>query len=248
MTDLEFIKKIEELKKIKPRKDWVILTKRQILTQEPAYRDRVSVFSGLISYFRLAFRIALGPAFKPALATIVFFGILLTGAFGLSQNALPGDLLYSLKRVAEKGQAFLAPDAEKPQVQLGIANKRLEELAEVAQTNQTQKLSPAIDEFQASASQAAKNLQEPQKLTKEIVQETKKIEENKTKIESLGVLIGDSEELDDALSQLVDREIKALEKATLTEEQAKTLEEAKIDYEKGDFSAALEKILLASSR
>jgi vacuolar-type H+-ATPase subunit I/STV1 len=241
MTDLEFIKKIEELKKIKPRKDWVILTKKELFRGEVlTERARFSVFEIFPRLFH--------PYYKYALATIVLFGLLITGAFGLSQNALPGDLLYSLKRVSEKGQAFLAPEAEKPQVQLEITNKRLEELATVAQTNQTQKLSPAINEFQASASQAAKNLQEPQKLTKEIVQETKKIEENKTKIESLGVIIGDSEELDNALSQLVDREIKALEKATLTEDQAKTLAEAKIDYENNDFSAALEKILLASSR
>jgi len=64
----------------------------------------------------------------------------------------------------------------------------------------------------------------------------------------LGVVIGESEELDNALSQLVGREIKDLKNRTLTEDQEKLLAEAKEDFEAGNFNEALEKIWLLSNQ
>ena len=79
-----------------------------------------------------------------------------------------------------------------------------------------------------------------------IVVGTQKLEENKQKVESLGVVVGETKELDNAISQLVKREIKDLESRTLTEKQQKLLEGAKEDYERGNYSLALEKILFLS--
>lgn len=241
MTEKELIRQIQTLKQIKPRKDWVVLTKRELFRDElPFYRGRASV---ILEIFPWLFR-----HYKPALATFVFLGILIIAAFIFAQNALPGDSLYSLKRISEEGRIVFVSETDKPKAQLELANKRLEELTKVAETKQTQKLASAIEEFQASASQAAKDLKKPKKITQEIIDQTKKLEENKQKVEALGVLIGETKEFDNALSQLVETEIKDLENQILSEEKAELLEQAKEDFEVGNFSGALEKVWLISNQ
>lgn len=236
MTEADLIKKIQELKQIKPRKDWVILTKSQILGQEPKM--------GWASILEVFPRFLFQP--KPAFATLIILGALV-GTFGLAQNSLPGDFMYSLKRVAEKGQAVFVSEIEKPKAQLELVNKRLEELTKIAETNRVKNIAPALEEYQASASQAAKEITKAkQPDVKEIVQQTKKLEENKQKIEALGIVVGETEELDNAVVQLAEREIKDLENRILTEKQEELLTEAKQDFETGNFASALEKILLLS--
>lgn len=233
MTESELIKKIRQLSEIKPRKDWVLLTKSRILglSSQPE-REKISVFTVLKGLF-----------FQPRMAFVlpVVLGLFIA-AFTFAQNSLPGDLLYPLKRIAEKGQALFVSEAERPTAQLELANRRLEELTKIAEQNQTPKLAPALDEFQKSAAVAAQNLKKPQKITREVVDETKKFLENKEKAEaSLGAAIG-GEELDDALSQTVENAIKELEKQTPTENQEKLLKEAKEDFSSGNLTGALDKI------
>ncbi|OGZ18639.1 MAG: hypothetical protein A2Z68_01410 [Candidatus Nealsonbacteria bacterium RBG_13_38_11] len=127
--------------------------------------------------------------------------------------------------------------------QLELTNKRLEELTRIAENNQTPKLAPAINEFQKSAAETAKNLKDPQKITKEVIDETKKLLENKEKAEALGVVIGETEELDDATRKVIESQIEDLEERSLTDEQKQTLETAKLNLEEGNLSQALEKVL-----
>ena len=240
MTEKELVGKIRLLRQIKPRKDWVVLTKNQILGEEPTYRDRVSAI--LEVFPRIIF------GYKPAFVSLVVVFILF-GLFVSAQNSLPGDPLYSLKRISEKTRAVFVSEDEESQYRLEMANKRLEELVKIAQVNQVKKLAPAIEEYQASAAKAAQNLKKTKNSQelKEIVQQTKKLEENKQKVEALGVVIGEETEgLENALSQLVEREIKDLENRTLTEAQQKLLETAEADFEAGNYSQALGKILLLS--
>ena len=222
MTESDLVKKIQELKKIRPSQDWAVLTKSQILGQEP--------------------KVLFFPFLKPVLATVTAFGILF-GIFSLAQNSLPGDLLYSIKKIAEKGQAVFVSEEEKPAFQLKLANERLEELTKAPARN----LAPTLSEFQASVFQAAKEIIEAEKPNiKEIVQQTKKLEENKQKAETLGVVVGKTEALNAALAQLVEREIGDLETQTLPEKQQELLEAAKEDFEVGNYNQALEKILILS--
>jgi len=225
MTEKELIGKIRELRQIKPRKDWVLSTKTQILGQEP----RLEIF----------------PFFRPAYAG-VFVVLLLIGLFEFSQSALPGEPLYVLKRISEKAVVSLTPQEQKSKVNLESANKRLEELNQIAQNNEVKKLAPAMSEFQANISEAAKNLVNVKKVDKEIIAQTQKLEENKEKVEQVLSTKIETEELDNALGQLVEREIKDLEERTLDEEQTAILEEAKADFEVGNYSEALIKILSLS--
>jgi ATP-dependent Lon protease len=228
MTEKELIGKIRELRQIKPNKDWVSLTKSQILGEE------VNQHRVLVNLFR--------PAYAGLIVVFVLFGL-----FGFSQNSLPGDLLYPIKKITEKSQAVFVSEKELPKYNLEIANKRLDELTEIAQTNQVKKLAPAISEFQANISEAAKSLVKVKgQDVEKIVAQTKKLEENKKKVEEVLATKIETEELDNALAQLVESQIKDLEERTLTEEQMKIFAEAKEDFEAGNYSDALIKILILS--
>jgi len=240
MNDKNLVRKLQLLKEIKPRKDWVVLTKSQILGEEPTLVEQVSTF------IRISFQYK--PAYKRAFIGLVSL-ILLIGTFAFAKNALPGDPLYVLKRLTEKGQAVFVSEEKLPRYNLEIANKRLEELSQIAQTNQVRKLAPALNEFQSSVSEAAENLakiKEPKKAheaAKAIVLEIKKLKENQEKIKTLGVVIGDGKEIEDAMcpiveSSIVEREIEAL--GELTVEQEELLEQAEEYLEEGECSSALE--------
>lgn len=244
MTESDLIQKIRLLKQIRPRKDWALLTKKELFKEEiPSFKTSRDPFSLILAIFPRAFL-----NYRFAVATLVFVGILVSGAVNFAQNSLPGDFLYPVKRVAEKSQTIFVSGEERPKAQLELANKRLDELTKVAENNQVQKLAPAINEFQASLSQAAKDLKKPKKLTKEIVDQTKKLEENRGKVEALGVVIGESEEFSNSLKEIVQREIEDLQTRSLSESQEKLLREAKEDFEAGNFAGALEKIWLLSSQ
>jgi hypothetical protein len=233
MEELELINKIKGLKNIKPNQDWAFLTKTNILGKEPA-NNWISVlefFPGLIyKHSRLAF------------ATLIAFGFV-AGAFGFAQGALPGDPIYALKRISEKTRLAFVPENDLSKVQLEFANKRLEELNTIAQTNQVKKIAPAIQEFQANVSKAAKDLASAQNPDiQKIASETKKIQETRQKIESLGIVIGDTPDLDSALLQLIKREIDDLQVRTLTEAQKEIFAKAVADFNAGDYSDALVEI------
>jgi len=225
MTEKELIGKIQELRQIKPREDWVSLTKKEILGEEPGFT--------LFPFFK--------PAFAGFIAVFIIFGVF---GFGFVKNSLPGDLLYSIRKIAHKSQAVFVSEEEKPAFQLKLANDRLEDLTKVSAKN----LAPTLNEFQANISEAARNLAKIEATTsdliiiKKIVEETKKLEENKQKVQALGVVIGENstEELDNALAKIVGNLIEDLEIRTLTGEKEAILNEMKELFEDGKYSEALE--------
>jgi len=235
-TETELIKKIQTLRGVKPGKDWVLLTKKQILDEEfsPEVSPKSLPFLGLFRY-------------RYALVSLLVLLALGGGTFAFAQRALPGDLLYTLKRVVEKTRLSLVSEEERPNLQLEYANQRLASLVEVVEANRVRKLAPIIEEYQANASEAAKGLNKVKNVdVREIVQKTKEIEENKQKIEALGVIVGETEELDRALARVVENLIEDLEKGSLSEDQKELLEAAKEDYQAGNYPQALERILLLS--
>jgi len=235
MTEAELIKKIQELRQIQPRKDWVVLTKSQILGEEQ--KIELTPFS-LIDGLRLFFQ------YKPALIGVLSI-LILFGAFSFAQNSLPGDLLYPIKRIAEKSQK---PFVSEKEFNIKIVNNRLDDLASVAQSNSTKNLAPAINEYKASVSEVVKDLakdetkKNPNEL-KKIVKELQGIEKKTSEMRSLGMVIGEDIEYDSALVELVKLQAQDLENRTLTQEQIKSIGDIKADIEAGKYSDALEKIL-----
>lgn len=225
MNETDLIRQIKQLKQIKPRKDWVLSVKTRILGEE---KPKFELF----------------PFFRPAYAGL-FLALILVALFEFSQSALPGDPLYLLKKSVEKSRAVFVSEEQKTQFGMELANKRLAELNKIAENNETKKLSSAITEFQANVSEVAKNLANA-KIDENFVEQTKNLEDNKEKVETvLGTKI-DTQEYDNALAGLVESQIKDLEGRSLTEEQATTLDAIKSDFEAKNYAEALIKILSLS--
>jgi len=216
MTEKELIGKIQELRQIKPRKDWVLSNKASILGEN----------TGFVFF----------PYFKPALAGLVCVFTFI-GLFGFSQDSVPGSLLYSIKKITEKGQSFFVSDEGKTDFALNLADKRLEELTRIAESNQVKNLPQAITEVQASISEAVKNLSGSDQKTLEKLAELGK---NKQIAEQILAAQIDSEDLDNAYMNLTESLIQDLETRTLTEEQQEILSQMKKLFELGDYQQVLE--------
>ena len=229
MTEKQLIGKLKELRQIQPSKDWVSLTKNQILGQEST-------------------GFTLFPYLRPALVGFIAVLVLMTGLYVSVKSSVPGEALYAIRKIAHQGEAFFVSEQEKPAFQLKLANDRLEDLAKAPAKN----LAPTISEFQANMAEAVKTLSKinassssPVTIQK-IVAETKKLEENKQKIESLGVVIGEEEisELDSALFRIIRNLMRDLDNRTLSEEKAKILDEMRNLFIDGKYSEALEFYLI----
>ena len=229
MTEKQLIAKIKELQQIKPSNDWVILTKKQILGEEKP----IPVFS-FISFIK---EIQKGERFifqhKPAFATFLVLAILF-GLFGFAQNSVPGDTLFSVKKITEKSQTVFISEKGQPKHNLELTNKRLDDLTKIAEANQSQKLTSAINEYQESVSKAIESLAKAE--DSDIIGEIGEIADIKQKVKTLGMLnieIGDIQE--EIYKIYVEREMQNLE--------GEILEQVKQDYEAENYFDALEKIL-----
>jgi hypothetical protein len=238
ITDSQLISKLQQLKTIEPSPNWVSFAKKRILGEE----EKKQSWLASLMFFNL----------KPAyLALGILF--ILFGLFGVSRSSLPGDFFYPVKKIAEKGQAIFVSEQQKTEFSLNSVSKRLEEVNKIAQTNQMGKLAPAIEEYQASVAQAAKDLASTAATTsdpmviKKLAEQTQKLEENKVKLEkTFGIAGLETKEGSNPIKILAEWLLKDTEKRTLTDEQSSILNEAKKDYESGDFNAALTNLLSLS--
>ena len=250
MKQSQLVRQLKSLRELKPSDNWVSFTKERIFAAEP---EPMGLRVGLLSFFPV-FR------YKLALAPIISV-LVLIGLFGFTQKTVPGDFLFSVKKMTENAQVTFSSDVEKPKTQLKLANRRLEELSRIAENNQVRNLDPAIKEFQSNILQATKDLaafdinvtsSDPSAI-RELVAETKKLAENKEKVEAaLGAIIGDTNELDNAILQLEKQTaaylIADLEKRTLQESDALLLSQARDDFNAGNFATSLEKIWILSNK
>lgn len=229
-SDKELIGQIKKLRQIEPQKNWASLTKFQILGEEPKFV--------LFPHFKLAF--------AGIITVFILFGFF---GYGSVKSAIPGDLLYAVKKIAHQGQAIFVSEQDKPVFQLKLANDRLEDLTKASARN----LAPTISEFQASIFEAARDLSKIQATTsdplviRQIVEETKKLEENKQKVESLGLILGEdsTSELNVVLKIMVENLIEDLEGRTLTGEKEDILKQMEELSGEGKYSQALELYLIS---
>jgi len=230
MTETELIKKIKTLKEIKPRKDWVVLTKTQILGNVEV-RPQPFLF----------------PFFKPAYAGLFLF-LLLIGLAEFSQGALPGDPLYSLKRITEKAQSVFVSKEEQPKLQLELTNKRLEELNKVAEANQVKRLAPALNEFETTKIAAKKEVvnsiknkseKEAIKVAKDIAPKLADLNEKEKKVYATLNIESTEGTEQTAEKAVVEILIKDAKNSTLTEEQKTDLVKVEEYYKMEDYQEAL---------
>ena len=250
MEDKELIAKLSHLKEIKPREDWVFLTRQRIVGAEarPAklalqkgrFCDMVEGLSGLMARYMAK------PAFViPVLACMVAGGAVWQGALG----SLPGDTLYPLRAALEQMPLRLSTEEERPAREFVRAQQSLADLKVVAERNKVKNLPSAIQEFEANASLVSEGFiaiveNQPEKAlqaSRQMVQ----LQKGKSEVERiLGTKIGEEqeEEIGDATRRLVEYEFSYLETRSLGEEQKKLFESAKTSAAEGDYATALETV------
>jgi len=244
MTEKQLISQLKSLKDIQPSKDWVVFTKARIFGKEDNKNKKensiVSFLSAVVRDLQIGERFIFNHkmAFASILTIVIFFGL-----FGFVQNSVPGDSLFVIKRFTEQSQAIFIADAYKPIHNLEMAGKRLDDLEKIAQKNDVKNLSSALAEYNETVSRAAHILTKA-KNVEEIALEIRKLQEKEDKIRSYGIELNNNEDLDNALAEIVARELASLKEKELSEEKSEALKEAEKDFENNDYSAALEKILL----
>lgn len=233
-------KTIKKLNQIKPRQEWVVLLKSEIINSSYLAEPKVNIIERKTSVVEIILRVLFQRKFAYASMTLLFF--MVVGVFGFAKYTMPGDIFYPVRKIAEQTQ----------QTPIQIAYNRSEDLVRAVVENKTQNLTPAINEYKASVSDAVKNLTDSlsNKKNKEpinnIINEVIKIKENQKNLQVLGLNVGNDDEiskLTNLLSTIVKNQIADFDDATLTEEQQKILTQVKELNEKERYSEALELIL-----
>ncbi len=240
ITQKQLIGSLKQLKEIKPRKEWAVLLKSQILAEkqvEAVVVKNPAKFASVMNTFSSVF-------FQRKMAyAFAAFLFLVVGVFSFSKYAMPGDLLFPAKKISEQSQAALMG-------QTGINNdvavlsNRINDLAQVAKEGKVNNIPSAIIEINANVSQLTKSLKNNP------TQNSKTIKEIATSLKTLadvpGTDLSENSDVKDLYQTVVQSQIADLEKSTLTDDQANILIEIKSLYDQGKYNDALEKILLIS--
>ena len=174
MDNKDLIKKIKGLKEIKPSKEWLNSTRHNLMTEIDFNEDMFFSFNWLKQPQAVALTICL--------ALIFFGGPWMT--LKASQSSLPGDLLYSVKKISEDVQTTIASDGSKVTLQAEFAGRRLEELNKItydsySSEEKVKKSEQIMNDFKDNLAQISQNVN---KVSKEeavaVAQKTMKIEES----------------------------------------------------------------------
>lgn len=93
----------------------------------------------VLNHFQRQKRLARQPQRQPvlqwafALAFVFLFAVVSTGVVSASESSLPGEPLYTVKRLAENVQLALTPASERTSLHLEFAEERLEEIEDLGQ-------------------------------------------------------------------------------------------------------------------
>lgn len=254
MNQKQLIEQLKTLKEIKPRKDWAVLLKSQILSPYTKVAIRVNKQADLDIPVKEAKSIGIMPAwpvvrdalsfiFAPqklafASAVLVF---LIVGLFGFATYTVPGDLLFPIKKLAEQSQAALTRESGLKQ-NIVTLNNRINDLAMVAKEGKVGNIPSAISEISANALELANNLKSNS------INDPQVIKDIATNLKTLanvpGTDLSENQNVKDLYQTVVESQIADLQKTTLTDDQQKILLEVEELCIQGKYTDALEKILL----
>ena len=230
MNEQELVKKIKELKNIKPNNEWVSFTKQRILSQ----KQESSIFDSLSFIFN----------HKAVFSGAVVF-LILIGSFGMAQRAMPGDPFFAVKKMGDKVRSAFVSEDNKSDFKLGQAQKRLNDLTKIAEANKTKKLDSAISEYQETISDVAESItnEKDKEKVKEIVLQVQELVEQEDKVKSLGTIIDRNLDLEFALIEKMVKHINSLEIEKLNQKQRDLIQEIQEDVANEDYDQALIKSL-----
>lgn len=157
MENKEIIKKIQELKKIKPSSEWLTLNRDFLLRECKASLGDVPMEKiSWQDYGQYFVRLFSQRMFEPAIVILLLLGVFLSSSLIVNAAfySLPGDYLYQVKIALERTQVAITPDeGKKVELKMEFAKKRVEELDKiVAQPDITpeakkEKINVAVNEF-----------------------------------------------------------------------------------------------------
>ena len=248
MEEQELKKKVQLLYGIKPREDWVILTRNRLVEEEGGVGQQSLqkewFWGNIFKAGRVLARFIERPAFvMPALAFLVAGGAIWQGV----TESLPGDALYRVKAAAEQVPVRFSAKEEQPMREFALARQRLADLKTVAEQNKVRNLPSAIQEFEENALRVSAGFVEivensPQnalQASRQIVQ----LQKEKLEVEKiLGTKIGldQEDDIENAIKVLVEYELTYLETRSLTQEQQVLFENAGTAATEGKYAEALE--------
>ena len=216
MTDKDLIKKLKGLKAIKPSQNWLSSVRNSLLTEinlKEEEDEGLMLNSGFFQWLKQPQAVAL----TLCLALILFGGPLMT--LKASKSSLPGDLLYSVKKIGEGVQTTIASDNSKVGLQAEFASRRLEELNKItydsySSEERTEKSAQIVNDFKDNLAQISQNVN---KVSREevvaVAETTKKIEESLKRTEN-----GISEEIKGIAEKAIN-DVKHQILAVLTEDE-----------------------------
>jgi len=233
ITEKQLISQLKQLKEIKPNKEWAVLLKSKIITeQKPVVIKAQSIsFTDIIrSVFYQR---------KMAYSFAALF-LMVVGVLGFANYTMPGDLLFPVKKIAEQSQAALTGQSGLRQ-NVAVLNSRINDLAQVSKDGRKDSISSAISEVETNVTALVNNLKTgtaDATTIKEIVSSLK------TLADVPGTDLSTNQDVKDLYQAVVQAQIADLNKATLTDDQKEVLSEIQELYLQGKYTDALEKILL----
>jgi hypothetical protein len=236
MTENQLIEQLNKLSQIKPRQEWVVLAKQQILSSCAKASENKSRMASIMDFIPSFF---FQKQFAYALSGIL---IVTLGVFGFIYSNMSSQMAEP-EQVASVSSVY----------DFNLVNEKLKQLALVIKEGGPGGIAPAMDEFKTSMSDAVLSLKKDvaeKDLSsvelKDVALNLKQIELRRDILILSGLEIDEStkDQLESAEVMLVERMIEDLDKTTLTDEQQKVFGEIKGLYEEADYSGALEKILL----
>lgn len=229
MTEKELISKLQLLKQIKPKQEWVFLIKNNILSSSPI-RQKV-VEAEYNSSIGNVFSAIFGRQF--AYSVVVFLFIMSVGFFAVIKGILPGSSSLSVEQNSTASLVSIKDNVEE-------FKAKSKTLSSLAKNNSSEDVSLAIKEVEDVAKELTDAVKKDPKLAKEIALE---INNNKTYLQIEGS--NDLKATSDMLYKtIVEQMIKDLDNTTLTESQQDSLNIIKDLYDEGNYTSALESILL----
>jgi len=245
----QLISQIRSLKEIKPDTDWAVFTKARIMGHEAIGQERsiMSLLGDMILQYRIA------------LAGLLVF-LMAGGTVAVAQNSLPGEPLYGLKRVTEKGMALVTGQDKVASANLELAAKRLEEINTISQKNLVKNLPAAFEEYKSAKAEAKSKVaaaiqQNPEnagQIVKDAATAMKDMNDKEKQVYGVLGLEQNASTTETGAEAASDQAIVASlidylkDDAGLSEEQAKELEQVRSLYDAGNYGQALDKYLSSS--
>ena len=164
----DIIYKLKALQSIEPDEAWMAEKKGRLMERFSVYGVKNDIFVSSQDVYARQSKFDLRHLFPSGMAvSLTSLAVLLTGGMvtlGASQSSLPGESLYSVKRAGEQMALAVASDQDKPRLEIELAGKRLEELAQISQkssdSDQHQKVEQLVSEYQSKVSSASDHLQQ----------------------------------------------------------------------------------------